>query len=98
MRAVKPRLSSIFRGYRFEATIHATPSASSANPSSMRDAVRKVWEWLLNWFFVIVVQSHIQFSAAISEAVFALMLIVVGGIVLAAGGLLALFCRSGEDG
>ncbi len=64
----------------------------------MRDAVRKVWEWLLNWFFVIVVQSHIQFGAAISEAVFTLMLIVVGGIVLAAGGLLALFGRSGEDG
>ena len=64
--------------------------------------MRKVWEWLLNWFFVIVVQSHVEFraaiGAAIDEAVFTLMLIVVGGIVLAAGGLLALFCRSGEDG
>ncbi len=64
--------------------------------------MRKVWEWLLNWFFVIVVQSHLEFGAAIgaaiSEAVFTLMLIVVGGIVLAAGGLLALFGRSGEDG
>ncbi len=67
----------------------------------MIDAVRKVWEWLLNWFFVIVVQSHefgAAIGAAISEAAFTLMLIVVGGIVLAAGGLLALFCRSGEDG
>ncbi len=68
----------------------------------MRDAVRKIWEWLSNWLFVIVVQSHIEFRAAIgaalSEAVFTLMLIVVGGIVLAAGGLLALFCWSGEDG